>query len=68
MTLRNTHTLITAYVALATVAAGLLAYAALRSERSGQAFGELTIDSVANPQPERIATRSNPSDQLRVMQ
>jgi hypothetical protein len=68
MKLRNSHTLITAYVALATIAIGLLAYGVLRSERSKQTFGELTIDPVAETQQERIATRSASTDQKAVLQ
>jgi cytochrome bd-type quinol oxidase subunit 1 len=68
MKLRNTHTLISAYVALATIAAGLLAYSVLRPEQARQTFGELTIDPVTKAQPDRIATRSVPADQQMVVQ
>ena len=63
MTLRNTHTLISAYAALATIAAGLLAYGAMRPERTEPAVGKLTIESVKAPGVERIASRLTPSDQ-----
>jgi hypothetical protein len=58
MTLRNKHTLISAYAALATIAAGLLVYGATRPETKEPAFGELTIESVASPEADRTDSQS----------
>lgn len=58
MTLRNTHTLISAYAALATIAAGLLVYGATRPETKEPAFGKITIESVANPEADRADSHS----------
>lgn len=60
MKLRNTHTLISAYAALATIAAGLLAYGNLRPEKGEKLVAELKIESVAKSKVERIASRSTP--------
>lgn len=68
MRLRNTPTLISAYTALATIAAGLLAYGALRPEPTEPAVGKMNIESVAKPEAERIASRSTPSEQPTAVQ
>ena len=63
MNLRNSHTLISAYVALATITIGLLAYDALRSKPTGQMVSELTLESVKAELSNRIASRNPGSDQ-----
>lgn len=60
MTLRNTHTLISAYAALATIAVGLLAYGATRPQPKEPAFGKITIESVAKPKAPGTGSISTP--------
>lgn len=63
MTLRNKHTLISAYAALATIVAGLVAYGAMQPETKEPAFGKITIESVAKP--EAAGTGSIPTPDTR---
>jgi hypothetical protein len=67
MNLRITPTLITAYTALATVALGLVGYSAIsaKSEKKVQA---MVIESVANPEPGRIASIAVSSKEKTIMQ
>jgi len=63
MKLRSTHTLISAYVALATIAVGLLAYsAASRLEPKEPMVGVLNIEPVTKAPANRIASRSASAD------
>jgi hypothetical protein len=61
----KSHTLITAYTALATVAVGLLAYFALRPDRNNHVAGKMTVESVAQ-EPAQSLDPKLPQDHPRI--
>ena len=62
MRLRNTHTLITAYAALVTLAAGLVVFAPKPLEKKTDSYVPLVIKSVTQPATKTLAARSRSGD------
>jgi hypothetical protein len=68
MKIRITPTLITAYTTLATLTVGILAYSALSAAHKDRSQKTTAFESVAKPEPARIASLAIKDKRRRILQ